>query len=163
MANLLGHGQRRLKRFLWFISTALLVVLNIFGLFVPDRVLNDLGNGMVSVSYTFRWPFVFPFAFALFAIVANFVLLKKSYDSGKVNRRAFKSMAAGLGLMVLGYAVKLSPIINRFPIDMVAGLVSTALFLRVLYSNPPMCWISRRSAFRRTTPSSPGCWKTGAA
>jgi hypothetical protein len=148
---------------LWFISTALLVVLNIFGLFVPDRVLNDLGNGMVSVSYTFRWPFVFPFAFALFAIVANFVLLKKSYDSGKVNRRAFKSMAAGLGLMVLGYAVKLSPIINRFPIDMVAGLVSTALFLRVLYSNPPMCWISRRSAFRRTTPSSPGCWKTGAA
>lgn len=133
-SNLLGVVVRRLKRTLWLLSTVVMVVLNLFGVFVQDRTLMDAGSGMASVSYTIRWTVVFPAIFILFAVWATFRMVKKCYDAGKVNQKTFRTMAVSLSLMVLSYAARTVPFVNRFPVDIVAGLIATGLFLRVIYS-----------------------------
>lgn len=85
VASLLGYQQGKLKRFLWFFGTVLMVGLNFAGVFVRDRVLVNSSYGMISVGYTIKWPIVFPVAFTLAAVIATFAILKKSVASGKAN------------------------------------------------------------------------------
>lgn len=134
VANLLGYQQGKLRRFLWFFGTVLMVALNFAGVFVRDRVLNDPGYGMISVGYVINWPIVFVVAFTLAAVAATFAVLKKAVASGKTNLKTIRPMIVGLILMFLGFATKLTPFFSQYPIDVVTSLINAALFIRVIYS-----------------------------
>lgn len=132
--NLLGNILKRYKRALWLIATFALMGMNIAGLFVRDRALVDGGNGMATVRYTVAWPAVFPWLFGLAALFFTFRLVKKTYDAGKASGKTLRSMIAGAVLMLVAYASRMLPFVNKLPVDILAGLVATGLFLKVIYS-----------------------------
>jgi hypothetical protein len=120
---LTNSGKRKVKLF-WYLGTAAVVALNAADVFVGNRTLNIIGDGMVSVGYTVNWTAAIPAVFVLALVLDTVFLLRSSAKAGRISRGPCIPIIVGLRLMFLGCAANLSPVIGQYPLDILMSLVN---------------------------------------
>lgn len=119
-------------RVMWFIVTAVLLVVSATGIILPPPTISYTEAGSKVFTYSMDWKVAIPVVFCL-AIVGTIVpLLKQILTEKGKQAPGVKELILGLLLLALGNVVQVLPG-NTFPFDTLAGIVFAILMCTSLY------------------------------
>lgn len=115
-------------------GTLLMVILNLFHLFIANPKIVILENGQHIFSYEIAWLAILPMLFAALVILSASRLIYKSVARDGLPASSFRPFFIGIAIMFLAMLLDLVPgLASVFPVDPFACMINALLIYYMLY------------------------------
>lgn len=117
---------------LWGILTAIMVVLNLLGVFISSPYVSTVAGEHIF-HFDVHWPSVFPIVIALCIFFSIARVISKNLRNGSMHKLHFKPLMIGIVIMLFGISLNMIPTLSTLPFDTLACALHAMCIYYALY------------------------------
>lgn len=115
---------------IWGIGTSILVILNLFDVFMTSPVITMVDGELVS-RYSVKWPAIFPVVFTIGIFLCIWRIIRKTLREERMRMSYITPLLVGVGIMLIG--ITINTIFTTLPTDTLSCAINSVCIYYAFY------------------------------